>query len=232
MELASGLPWLTAPGRVTNGRMVTGTASDRRRPDRRQFVLHLLRRLALLFLLAAAALVVVPRALVELGLLGPGPGEAVEQGQRAVDAARRFGAAADMPALRSAEEELARARELVRQGNGREARRAAVSASGLAIEAQKQALVRQAETRARAEVVYNDLDRQINDLEKLYSAVTPGLEQAKVRELLGLMKATRQAAGVVFLAHEQKDFASVVDNDAKARRVIAGTRQALESARR
>jgi hypothetical protein len=80
--------------------------------------------------------------------------------------------------------------------------------------------------------VYNDLDRQINDLEKLYSAVTPGLEKEKVRELLGLMKATRQATGLVFLAHERKDFASVVANEPKARQVIAGTRATLESLRR
>src|SRR6185503_5863588 len=125
MELASGLPWLTSPGRVKGGRMVTATATDRRRPDRHLFVLHLLRRLAVLFLVAAGALLVLPRALVELGFLGPSPQEAIQGASQAVETARRFGAGPDIPSFKSAEQELARARELAAQGNGRETRRVA-----------------------------------------------------------------------------------------------------------
>jgi hypothetical protein len=232
MDLASSLPWLTAPGRVNSGRMVTATASERRRPDRHLFVLHLLRRLTVLFLLAAAALLVVPRALVEMGILGPAPQEVLQGAERAVETARRFGAGPDLPAFQAAEAELARAREHVRGGAGREARKAAMNASSLAIDAQKQALVRKAETAARAEVIYNDLDREINDLEKLYSAVTPGLEKEKIRELLTLMKVTRSSTGVLFLAYEQKDFGSVVAGEPRARQAIAGTRRTLESHRK
>ena len=61
----------------------------------------------------------------------------------------------------------------------------------LATEAQKQALVRRSDSQQRAEVVYTDLDKQINDLEKLYSATAPGLEKQQVGELLSLMKITR-----------------------------------------
>jgi hypothetical protein len=232
MELASSLPWLTAPGRVKDGRMVTASDTDRRRPDRHLFVLHLLRRLAVLFLVAAAAVLVVPRGLVELGLLGPRPEEAVTGAEQALEAARRFGAGPETPAYKAAEGELVRAREMVRQGAGRDARRAAAHASELAIEAQKQGLVRQAETEARAEVIYNDLDRQINDLEKLYASVTPALEKDKVRELLGLMKVTRQSAGLIFLAYEQKDFGRVVEGEPRARQAIANARGTLQSHRK
>jgi len=102
----------------------------------------------------------------------------------------------------------------------------------LAAEAQKQALVRRAGTQQQAEVVYNDLDRQVNDLEKLYNVVTPGLEKEQVGELLTLMKFTRQSAGTVFLAYENKDWDTVLKGEGHAREVIASTRQALQSARK
>jgi hypothetical protein len=79
--------------------------------------------------------------------------------------------------------------------------------------------------------VYTDLDKQINDLEKLYSATAPGLEKEQVGELLSLMKLTRQSAGVVFLAYEQKDWDGVLGGEPHAREVIAGTRRALQSAK-
>jgi hypothetical protein len=46
------------------------------------------------------------------------------------------------------------------------------------------------------------------------------------------MKITRQSAGVVFLAYEQKDWNGVLGGEARAREVIAGTRHALQSAKR
>ena len=55
---------------------------------------------------------------------------------------------------------------------------------------------------------------------------------ATVGELLSLMKVTRQSAGVVFLAYEQKDWNAVLGGEARAREVIAGTRQALQSVKR
>ena len=92
--------------------------------------------------------------------------------------------------------------------------------------------MRRQDTQERAQVVYTDLDKQINDLEKLYSATAPGLEKGQVGELLSLMKVTRQSAGVVFLAYEQKDWNGVLGGEARAREVIAGTRHALEAAKR
>jgi hypothetical protein len=166
-----------------------------------------------------------------MGMMGPRPEECIATADRALAAARTYGAAS-IPVFQQAEHERDRARELARAGQAREARRAAEQATALATEAQKQALVRRSDSQQRAEVVYADLDKQINDLEKLYSATAPGLEKQEVGELLSLMKITRQSAGVVFLAYEQKDWNGVLGGEARAREVIAGTRSALQSAKR
>jgi hypothetical protein len=190
-----------------------------------------MRRIAVLAIVLSAGLWIVPRVLTELGLIGPSPEDGVATADRALAVARTYGAVS-LPIYQQAEHERDRARELVRTGPAREARRAAEQATALAIEAQKQALVRRSDTQERAQVVYTDLDKQINDLEKLYSATAPGLEKKQVGELLSLMKITRQSAGVVFLAYEQKDWNGVLGGEARAREVIAGTRHALESAKR
>ena len=204
---------------------------ERRRPDRHLVALRLMRRIAILALVISAALWIGPRVLTELGMMGPSPEECITSADRALAAARTYGAAS-LPIFQKAEHERDRARELARTGHAREARRAAEEAMALATEAQKQALVRRSDSQQRAEVVYTDLDKQINDLEKLYSATAPGLAKQQVGELLSLMKITRQSAGVVFLAYEQKDWAGVLGGEARAREVIAGTRQALQTVRR
>ena len=207
------------------------TRVERRRPDRHLVALRLMRRIAILAVVLSAGLWIVPRVLIELGLIGPSPEDCVANADRALAVARTYGAVS-LPIYQQAEHERDRARGLVRSGPAREARRAAEQATALAIEAQKQALVRRSDTQERAEAVYTDLDKQINDLEKLYSATAPGLEKQEVGELLSLMKITRQSAGVVFLAYEQKDWNGVLGGEARAREVIAGTRKALQSAKR
>jgi hypothetical protein len=190
-----------------------------------------MRRIAVLALVLSAVLWLGPLALTEMGVLGPRPEECIATADRALAAARTYGAAS-IPVFQKAEHERDRARELARAGKARDARRAAEQATALATEAQKQALVRRSDAQKRAEVVYTDLDKQINDLEKLYSATAPGLEKEQVADLLSLMKITRQSAGVVFLAYEQKDWNGVLGGETRAREVIAGTRQALQSVQR
>jgi hypothetical protein len=203
---------------------------ERRRPDRHQVAVRLLRRIAIIALVISALLWVVPPALTELGVIGPRPEEHIQTAERAIAVARTYGASS-VPDFQKAEHERDRARELARAGHGREARRAAERAKVFATEAQKQALVRQSDAQQQAFTAYNDLDKQINDLEKLYGAVTPGLEKAQVGQLLSLMKVTRQSAGTVFLAYEKEDWSGVLGGQAHAREVIAGTRKALESVR-
>jgi len=203
---------------------------ERRRPDRHMVAVRLMRRIAILAVVLSIALWVVPKVLIELGVLGPTPQEYVDSAERALAVARTYGAA-PLPEYKNAEQALDRARELAKAGQRRETRKAAEHAMELAAEAQKQALVRRATSQQRAEVVYNDLDRQVNDLEKLYNAVTPGLEKDEVGELLTLMKLTRQSAGTVFLAYENKDWDTVLKGEAHAREIITSTRQRLQAAR-
>jgi hypothetical protein len=207
------------------------TSSDRRRPDRQAFVLRFLRRIAVLALIIALLIWVVPTLLVRAGVLGPSASQRIDEASAAVATARAYGASGG-PALAAAERKLAEARTLAAGGKGSEARRAAEEAAASAIEAQKAALVSQSEMQRRAEVVYNDLDREINDLEKLYEAAAPGLEKEQVAHLLSLMKVTRQSTGVLFLAYEQKDYGRVLEGERHARDVVASTRSRLESARR
>src|SRR5712692_3522706 len=212
--------------------MPTQSGVERRRPDRRVFVLLLLRRLTIYALVAAVLIWAVPRLLVEFGVIGPSPDETIAAAERALEAARTYGATPDMPPFVAAQKELERARSLAAQNHGRDARHASKHAQDLAIEAQRQAIVRRDERRHQAELVYNDLDRQVNELEKLYSSVTPGLDKQQVGELLSLMKATRVVTGAVFLAHEREDFEAVVDGEAKARAAVAQMKSRLEAARR
>ena len=207
------------------------TRVERRRPDRHLVALRLLKGIAVTALVVSTLLWVVPPVLTELGVIGPAPEECIQNADRAIAVARTYGAA-NLPDFQKAEHERDRARELVGAGQGREARKAAEKANEFAIEAQKQALVRRSDVQQKAFVAYNDLDKQINDLEKLYGTVTPGLEKAQVGQLLTLMKVTRQSAGTVFLAYEKQDWDSVVGGEAHARDVIASTRKILESAKR
>jgi hypothetical protein len=212
--------------------MRTQAGVERRRPDRRVFIILLLRRLTIYALVAAALIWVVPRVLVEFGVLGPSPEETIAAAERALEAARSYGATPDMPPFVAAQKELERARSLAAQNHGRDARHASQHAQNLAIEAQRLALVRREERRHQAELIYNDLDRQVNELEKLYSSVTPGLEKTQVGELLSLMKATRVVTGTVFLAHEREDFEGVVEGETKARAAVTQMKSRLEAARR
>jgi hypothetical protein len=208
------------------------TSLDRRRPDRRLFVIMLLRRVAAYALSIAVLIWAVPKFLVEFGVLGPTPDETIAAAERAVDAARTYGATPDIPAFVAAQKELDRARAFAAQNHGRDARHASKHAQQLAVEAQRQALVRRDEVRRQAEGIYNELDRQVNELEKLYSSLTPGRSKPEVSELLSQMKATRVVTGAVFLAYEREDFQGVVDGDAKARAAVAQMRARLEAPHR
>jgi hypothetical protein len=204
---------------------------ERRSPDRQRFVLRLLRRIAVLALVLAVALWAGPRLLVEFGVLGPTAAERIEEAARAIATARAYGGSDGLAVLKTAEEEVARARALVQEGKERDARHAAQRAIASAIEAQKLALVANTQVRQQAEAVYDDLDRRINDLEKLYGEITPALSKEQTRPLLTLMKTTRQSTGQLFLAYEQEDYDAVLERAAPAREAVESARKTLEAAR-
>jgi hypothetical protein len=198
----------------------------------RPLALHLLRRAALFALVAAGLLLVVPRVLNELGVLGEDAAAAVERAGRAVDAAKAYGATTDMPVLREAERQLQSARELVSRGEKREARAAAAAAAAEAVEAQRQALVARQEEHRRAEAVVDDVEKRLDDLEDSYGEVTAGLDKTAAAPLFSLMKAARAAGGGLTLAYEQDDYAKVLRDQPAALEVIESTRTALRASRK
>ena len=68
--------------------MRTQAGVERRRPDRRVFIILLLRRLTIYALVASVLIWAVPRLLVEFGVLGPSPDETIAAAERALEAAR------------------------------------------------------------------------------------------------------------------------------------------------
>lgn len=205
---------------------------DRRDPQRHVFLLHFLRRLAVLALVLSAVLWAIPRVLLEFAVIGPDTEAHLQAAEQAIAAARSYGAGPENAAFAAAQQHLGQARSLHQAGQGRDARREADRAQEQAVDAQRMALVRKSETRKRAETVYNDLDREIIDLEKLYTTAIAGLDKERTGKLLSLMKVTRQSTAILFLAYEQEDFQKVLDGEPNARAVIASARQTLQSVRR
>jgi hypothetical protein len=219
--VATRLPWLSAAdgaGRV-DGAM-------------RPLALHLLRRAALYAMVAATLLLIVPRVLLEFGVLGEDAGATVERAGRALEAARSYGASAEMPAMRDAERQLQAARALLSRGEKREARRMAAAAQASAVEAQRGALVAQQEQHRRAEAIVDDVDKRLNALEESYTVMTTGLDKAAVAPLFSLMKTARAAGGGLTLAYEQGDYGKVLRDEQRAVEVIESTRTTLRSAKR
>jgi hypothetical protein len=179
-------------------------------------LLHFLRRIALVALLLAAAVAFGPRILTELGLSGPEVEDVIAGAEHAVEAARIYGATEDLSRFAAAERELESARALAQRGRKREARQAARRASEQAILAQRDALLRRDAQRRQAQAVVEEADRRLNDLEKIYTQVTKGLEKRKVAELLSSMKEARQAGAGLVLAFEQDDYPKVLADQAAA----------------
>ena len=221
ISIATRLPWLSAEDRA-------GRVDGAMRP----IAVHLLRRAALYALIAAALLLVVPRVLIEFGVLGEDAAAAVDRAGRAVDAARAYGAKGDMPALREADRELQSAREHLSRGEKREARRAAAAARTDAVEAQRAALVAQQEEERKAEAIVEDLDKRLNELEESYTVITTGLDKSTVAPLFSLMKTARAAGGGLTLAYEQGDYGKVLREQSRAVEVIEKTRATLRAAKR
>lgn len=190
--------------------------------------LRLLKRIAILALVLSVALLTIPRALVEFGVLGPGPEEVISNAEASLTVARSYGANGRLASYQAAEQEIQEARQYAAAGRGRDARKAAARANAHAIEAQKLALSNQSVTQRRAQTVYTDLDRQINDLDKLYSATAPGLQKQQISDLLSIMKVTRATAGAVFLAYEQRDYEGVLANEGRARTAVDKAREHIK----
>jgi hypothetical protein len=209
-----------------------GPETERRKPDRRRVLVLLLRRIAIGAVLASLALWIGPRVLVEMGVLGPSPEERIEAGERTLRAAESYGATPATPSYGEARQSLQAARNALAQGRKREARKAAMRAGTLAIQAQRDALLESEQRRRRAEAIVKDLDARVNALEDRFDQVTPGLPKPAVSSLLTSMKEARQATGAVFLAWEKGQPERVLAGEANARGAIDATARGLEQAAR
>jgi hypothetical protein len=191
-----------------------------------------LRRLAIAAIALAVLLLVVPRLLRHLGVVGPRPAELVESAARSLDAARTYGAGEELSAYRAAVVELEKARRLLAEGAAGRARKAALAASEQAIVAQRQALARREDERRTGQAVVDDVDRRLNQLEELYAQVTPRLDKTSTGVFLTRMKEARQAGAGLILAYEQGNYRKVMDDEAEVRASLDGVRTDLLAATR
>lgn len=206
-------------------------AVERRSPERQPHTMRLLRRLSAIALGLAVAILLAPRVLDYLGLIGPTAEDRIAEAERAVRTAESYGARADAPAMLAARKEIDQARRLKQAGDERGGRVAALRAVARASEAQAVALVDEGQARHRVRGVVDDLDTEVNSLEKLYEDVAPNVTRETRSELLKKMRSARKAAAAVFLAHDEQRFEDALKAEAEARRALADTRAALEAAR-
>ena len=188
-----------------------------------------LRRLAVVALLLTVLLLVLPRLLTEVGILGPTAEELMASATAAVEAARSYGATEELPSFVAAEKELLAARSLLQAGRQREAKRAARRTTEKAVVAQRDGLIHGDQSRRRADAIVKEVDRRLIELEALYSRVSKAVDKKRLSELLSLMKGARQAGAGLVLAFEQEDFARVLAGETAAFATLDAVRAELRS---
>ena len=188
-----------------------------------------LRRLAVIALLLAVLLLVIPRLLTQLGILGPRAEELLGSAASAVEAARSYGADEDLPSFVAAQKELLAAQTLLQAGRKREAVKAASRAAEKAVLAQRDGLTRRDQNRRRADTIVKEVDRRLIVLEVLYSRASKVADKKRLGELLSFMKGARQAGAGLVLAFEQGDFARVIGGEAAAFATLDAVRDELRS---
>jgi hypothetical protein len=194
--------------------------------------LRFLRRASVWAVVLAALIILVPRALTEMGLLGPSPSEEVAAAQRVVDAARVYGADEGEVNLKAASAALERARRLAESGERRATRRAAAEARARGVDAQRVALALREERRRRARSIVDAVDARLNDLEDAYAQASAGKSKQALEELLSVMKTARQSGASLFLSYEQGDFARVIEGEGAATESLEQARALLEGQRK
>jgi len=193
-------------------------------------LVQFLRRLAVLALLLALVLLVVPRLFTNLGVIGPTAEDLTASAAASVEAARSYGATDDLPSFVAAQKELETARSLVQADRQREARAAARRAAEKAVVAQRDGLIHRDESRRRANAIVTEADRRLNELENLYGRAAKIVDKARVPELLSLMKGARQAGSGLVLAFEQDDYARVIAGEKAAFATLDAVRAELRKA--
>jgi hypothetical protein len=192
-------------------------------------MLRLLRRVAVLALVASALLLTVPRALYHYGVLGPAAAARVDDARQAVAVARAYGASSDLPAMAAALRELAGAEAALGRKEHHQARDAAARAQTLAGQAQQAALIVRDAQRVKAKRVIDELDQRVDELEEIYSAKSKGVGPERARHLFSRMKHARATSAALVLAWEQADYDTVVNGEGTAVAEIEGVKKDLQS---
>jgi hypothetical protein len=188
-----------------------------------------LRRVSLLALLGAAALVVWTRGSAALGVDAP---DKVARAEAALAVARDYGADDGVPSYVHGQKELAAARALLERGDRREARITALRAEARALEAQRGVIVEKESLRTRSEEIVAEIDRHLNEIETLYGDTVKTVDRARASGMLSRMKLTRSAGASLILAHEQGDHRKVVRERDGTIRLLEETRRQFEAAGR
>jgi hypothetical protein len=190
-------------------------------------LVQFLRRLAIGALLVTVGLLALPRVLTDLGLLGPAADELIGNAESALAAARSYGARDDLPSFVAARKELDEARALLQARRPREARQAALRASEKAIQAQRDGLIQRDEDRRHAAAIVTEIDRRLNELERLYGRASKTVDSNRRAELLTLMKAARQAGSGLVLVYERDDFDRVIAGEKDALAALDAVRETM-----
>lgn len=193
---------------------------------------ELVRRLSWFAVFLALVLLALPPLLTELGLWGPTAVDQITSAERSLATARVYGGSEEEAAYRTAAGAIAQARAFLGQGHDRQARRAAQTAMEHAVEAQRAALSGRETRRRQASLAALDIDRQMNDLEKLYSQVNTSDDKETSSALVSAMKEARRKGAGVLLAVEEGDYGRALGQEAAAREALDATRRRLESLRK
>ena len=193
--------------------------------------LELVRRMSWLALACALVLLAVPRVTTELGLWGPSVEDEIGSAERALHAAKDYGAREDEPAFAAVRREIEEARRHLQQDEDWRARRSARRATEHAIEAQRVALTARETARRQSATVAVEIDRRLNDLEAVYTELAVGADKPTTSAMISVMKDARRKGASVLLAIEEGDYRRAVGQEAAAIATLDTAKQRLREAR-
>jgi hypothetical protein len=191
----------------------------------------LLRRIGLYALVLTALIVAGPPILTTFGVIGPSLEEEIDAAARSLQAARSYGAQESEANYLRGSQALERARQHAARRERWQSRRAIAEALESAVEAQRAALATREELRRSAQKVVGDIDRQLNELEDLYTDASKVVSKEETARLFGMMKNVRTRTAALFLASEEQNYAKVTAGENDARQLLAEARKELIAAR-
>jgi hypothetical protein len=193
--------------------------------------LELARRMSWFAAVCAIVLLAVPRVASELGLWGLSVEDEIAAAERALHAAKEYGAGEDTAAFVEARAGIEHARGLVRKGEEWGGRRAARAAAQQAIEAQRAALTAHETARRQSATVAIDIDRRLDELEALHAELSVGVDKPTSSAMMSIMKEARRKGAGVLLSIEEGDYRRATEQQEAALATLEAAKQRLRDAR-